>query len=102
MKLDQDKAPKLHSLKCSLMKMPNVHFKLWIAFIISVFGGYTIGMSLDWAIWYYPIFAVMGVLGGAAGVFLYKRIVSRKRKPGDAYNEVGKVWPVIEVTVEDV
>jgi len=101
MKLDHDKPPKRHSFKSSFMKMPNVHFKLWIAFLISCFCGYVIGTSLDWGFGYYPLFTVMGVLGGAAGV-LYKNVFSWKRNLEDAYNEDAKAWQVIEVTVEDV
>lgn len=102
MKLDHNKTPKRPSFKSSFMRMPNIHFKLWIAFLSSCFCGYMIGMSLDWGFGYYPIFTVMGVLGGASGVFLYKNVFSRNPNLEDAYNEDGKVWPVIEVTAEDV
>lgn len=39
--------------------------------------------------------------GGAAGVFIYKIVISKKRKV-NVFNEDSQDWPVIEVTVEDV
>ena len=90
-----------------LVQMLSLNIMVGITFALSIFGGFKLGTALDNNMELYPLFTIIGVLGGmgtggtAAYLLIYKHIGTRKKIEKQNKNEA-KSWPVIEATIEDV
>lgn len=91
-----------------LVQMLSLNILIGITFAMAIFGGFKLGTSLDARFQLTPLFTVIGVLGGmgigglAGYLFIYKHMAAKKHVEKKKAETPAVIWPVIDVSVEDV
>lgn len=92
-----------------LVQMLSLNIIAGAIFILAIFGGYKLGASFDLNQGMFPLFTIIGVLGGmvvgglAGYLLIYKHTAAKKRKTETKTEKVAtKTWPVIEADIHDV
>jgi F0F1-type ATP synthase assembly protein I len=110
LKADKDHSSNWQDFTNFLVQMLSLNILVGLTFALAIFGGFKLGSELDHNFQLYPLFTIIGVLGGmamggfAGYLLIYKHIHTKnngEKKPVAVKNEA-KSWPLIEATIDDV